>query len=224
MSYHVFLNHSRGGGPFTVHINQPLGAHLARLAHELKWSASTVSLVAIFITIITAISVIVSVESGHKYPAALILLLGCHLAYSLDCADGQLARATSTASESGAALDILCDAMGQSAILSSVGVAMLADTGRTHLYFLLIPATLANMFGLITSAALSRLGKPLARTKRSVGTAAVRLLQDYGLHVTAWAIAVAIGGAVPLVALTATGALHALFLLGRIARLSAPQH
>jgi phosphatidylglycerophosphate synthase len=77
--------------------------------------------------------------------AAVLLLT----AYTLDCADGQLARATRTSSARGAWLDVTTDAVVLSFVAASLAVALLGN-GGTPLQSLLI----SGAFGASRAASL----------------------------------------------------------------------
>jgi phosphatidylglycerophosphate synthase len=118
---------------------------------------------------------------GTASDAPDVLLAGAVLlvAYTLDCADGQLARATGTSSAKGAWLDVTTDAVTLAFLAASLCVGLLVD-GASPLTSLLI----AGAFGAARSASLftaSRVRNDeggirltgAAATLRSVATAAV---------------------------------------------------
>lgn len=100
------LRYSAGGHPLTKNGSQRLGAMLAWLGLRAGASPSAVTLLGLGTFLVAAI--------GYAWlPATSTAMLAClalmQLAYGLDCADGQLARATGSTSMWGAWFDVACD-------------------------------------------------------------------------------------------------------------------
>jgi phosphatidylglycerophosphate synthase len=118
--------------------------------------------------------------------AGLLAGLIWHAAYCCDCADGQLARLTGTATPAGARLDILCDIAVQVSLVAAV--VSVATTTRPGVppWFVAVFAG-SWMVNLVTSV----LAKEGANTSLiSSASAAVRLLKltrDYGFMLTSTA-------------------------------------
>lgn len=100
------LRHSAGGHLLTRLVSQRLGAVIAWLASRAGFSPSAVTLLGTLVFLLSGI-LYVSLPQGAAY--ALLCLALLQLAYALDCADGQLARATARTSAFGAWLDVACD-------------------------------------------------------------------------------------------------------------------
>ena len=100
------LNFSHGGYPLTREFSQRLGACLAYAGYRLGLSPSAVTLCG---TAVALGACAAYAGAGGGMPAMVALLLAFQLAYGLDCADGQLARATGATSERGAWLDVGTD-------------------------------------------------------------------------------------------------------------------
>jgi phosphatidylglycerophosphate synthase len=109
-------------------VNQRVGAHLARWARRRRLHPSALSLANLVLGVGTSVGVVVlagSVASGTVpgWAVGVAALVLWHVAYSLDCADGQLARFTGRTSTAGARLDVLADA--------AVGISLAAALAAT---------------------------------------------------------------------------------------------
>jgi phosphatidylglycerophosphate synthase len=99
-------SHSAGGGPLTRAFSQRIGAILAFLGCRLSLSPNTLTTSGLVIASLAAL-LYTSPRTGSVF-AALVLF---QLAYGLDCADGQLARATGKSSRFGGWWDVAVDAI-----------------------------------------------------------------------------------------------------------------
>src|SRR5689334_3804821 len=120
-----FLRRNRGGGLFTETVNQRLAAHLNVVAYRLGAPPTALSLVNLFLGVLTSVTVGLLAGSMHSggVPAAavgLLALVGWQVAYTLDCADGQLARVTGKASQAGRRVDVLCDVALQICLVAAI--------------------------------------------------------------------------------------------------------
>lgn len=100
------LRYSAGGHFVTRHVAQYLGAACAWAAQAAGFSPSQVTVLGTA-TFLAGAWAFVALPDGAAGVAICLLLF--QLGYALDCADGQLARATDRASAFGAWLDIACD-------------------------------------------------------------------------------------------------------------------
>lgn len=100
------LRYAAGGHPLTRVFSQRLGAAAAYLAQRAGLTPSGVTLLGLA-TFLLAAFLFASLPSGAGATLACAVLM--QLAYALDCADGQLARATGRTSAFGAWLDVACD-------------------------------------------------------------------------------------------------------------------
>ena len=98
--------YAAGGPPPTWYLAQPLAGLVAWVAVRAGISASAVTLCALFMALAGA-WILAAGEAGMLSQISAWILLT--VAYVLDCADGQVARATGTASERGGWLDVYCD-------------------------------------------------------------------------------------------------------------------
>jgi len=106
----------------TRHVSYRIGAVLALLAARLGLSPRAVTALS-FVTGVGGACVVALSEDMSAPAAGALLFLALHLAYGLDCADGLLARATHTASRSGALLDKMSDLLGAMLIPGILGIA-----------------------------------------------------------------------------------------------------
>ena len=153
--YADFLAANRGGNLFTLHINQRIGACCALIGHRLGLSPTALTMINLVFSIGAAVGVIAvtpAAVSGNVpwWPIAVIVAIAWQLAYSLDCADGQLARATGTGSPAGARVDVLCDIVSQCGFVASVAAVAVAYRPDTPVWFIAAFASLW-MVNLVTS-------------------------------------------------------------------------
>lgn len=106
LSDYLSFRYSAGGHAVTRLVSQRIGAVFAWLAMHVGLRPTAVTLLGT-LTFICAATLFVTLPSGY-WPAASVLVL-FQMAYGLDCADGQLARATQQTSAFGAWLDVACD-------------------------------------------------------------------------------------------------------------------
>ncbi len=182
-----FRARHRGGGLFTETVNQTLGAQFAVLAHRRSLPPTALTLANLVLGVGASILLVALAPAtdGHPIAAALLglgALLAWQVAYSLDCADGQLARVTGQASPAGARLDILCDIAVQIALLAAIAAVAAAHAAT--------PAWLAAVFAgtwminLITSV-MAREGTNVSLvTSTSLLVRLVKLIRDYGAIIT----------------------------------------
>src|SRR5439155_1078483 len=93
-----FRARHRGGGLFTETVNQRLGAYLCVPAYRFGLAPTVLTLANLVLGLAAAAGVAVLAGRAPAPLVGLGALVLWHLAYSLDCADGQLARVTGQAS------------------------------------------------------------------------------------------------------------------------------
>lgn len=178
-----FLARHRGGGLFTEAVSQRIGAWLALAAYR-RGLAPTVLTVTNLVLGLAAGGLVVGASgSVPALPLGFTALVLWHVAYALDCADGQLARVTGTASPAGRRVDILCDLALQVALVASVATVA-AGHEPAPAPWLVAAFAGTWVVNLVTSvlqqgeAAASLLAgsSPVIRT--------VKLVRDYGFVVT----------------------------------------
>jgi phosphatidylglycerophosphate synthase len=183
-----FLARHRGGGLFTETVNQRIGANLCVIAERYGLPPSALTIANFILGLAASILVIAFAPAmaGGRAPAVaigLVALVLWHLAYSLDCADGQLARVTGQASPAGARLDILCDVALQISLVAAVAAV-------AHWYDDNLPVWLVAVFAgswmvnLVTSALQHGTAAASLVTSRSPVVRLIKLVRDYGAVVT----------------------------------------
>jgi phosphatidylglycerophosphate synthase len=210
-----FLARHRGGGLFTETVSQRIGAQISVLAHRRGIPPTALTLANLVLGLGAAALVMFLHRPATALPVGLAALLLWHLAYALDCADGQLARVTGQTSPAGARVDVLCDVALQIALVAAVSTV----AGR---YDPVPPALIAAFAGtwlvnLITSilqqgaaaASLVSSGSPVVRL--------VKLIRDYGAVVTVVALTLTFIPEWTVWLMVAFTALNGLFLLVSIA-------
>jgi phosphatidylglycerophosphate synthase len=117
--------HARYRGPqglfFIRLVNHPLGSVLGVLLSPTRVSPNMVT-VAGLIAHLAGAAVVVALPAPAPLLGALAVMLLWQLAFSLDCADGQLARARGAASSFGAWFDQLVDVLSHSAVYAALAV------------------------------------------------------------------------------------------------------
>jgi phosphatidylglycerophosphate synthase len=213
-----FLAHHRGGGLFTENVDQRAGAYLAFAAYRLGLAPTALTLANLLVGLTASIGVLAlgtRLRDVHLATGLGALALW-HLAYSLDCADGQLARVTGRSSPAGGRVDILCDVTSQIALVSAlVTVVSVYSPGR--------PGWLAAAFAgtwmvnLVTSVlqqgsaaqSLVRGGTPIVRV--------VKLVRDFGAVVTVAGLVLAFAPQWMVWFVVACTVVNGLFLLTSVA-------
>lgn len=213
-----FLAANRGGGLITM-LSQRGGAVFAYLAWRSGLKPSHLTLLNLVLGLAASAAVIAYIPAARDgaplWPLALAALAAWHVAYMLDCADGQLARVTGTGSESGARVDILSDVAIQTSVVAVVVAVVDAYTPT-------VPAWAGAAFAavwmtnLVTSVmAKEDDGVSLVKADNIV-IRLIKLVRDYGFVITVIALALIWPEAMVAVML-AFGAVNALFLLAAIA-------
>ncbi|WP_100448955.1 CDP-alcohol phosphatidyltransferase family protein [Glycomyces xiaoerkulensis] len=199
-------------------LDQYGGAVFAYLAWRFGLKPTHLTLVGLLLGAGTSAGVIAYVplarDGAPWWPVALGALVLWQASYMLDCADGQLARATGTGSDSGARVDILCDVVIQSSVVAVV-VAV------TDAYTPSVPAWAGAAFAavwmtnLVTSVMAKGDDVSLVKSDNLV-IRLIKLVRDYGFVITVIALVLLLPEAMAAVMLF-FGAVNALFLLASIA-------
>ena len=178
-----------GGYWWTMSVNQTAGAYLARAGIRLGLHPNHVSLGTALLGVATSAAVVV-IYSYEPVIAGLVGLVGWQLSYSLDCADGQIARATGQATPRGALLDLLCDFVIHVAVVLSALHVVASSTTRD----ITVPAVIITAAWLVAPYYKGVL-ELLPEGMRSVGTSilynVVRQTRDFGLYVLVLPVAIA---------------------------------
>jgi phosphatidylglycerophosphate synthase len=110
---------------FTRVISQRIGAVLAYLAWRIGLRPNSVTLTGLVTMLAASVTLACASTKPALLPTSLLLY---QLGFGLDCADGQLARATKRTSAYGAWLDIAADHMRQVSILLALGTHFVAQS------------------------------------------------------------------------------------------------
>jgi len=189
-----FRARHRGGGLFTETINQRIGSYLCVFAYQRGLAPTVLTLANLVIGLGTSIAVVALATPmrQHEVPSAVVglgALVLWQLAYSLDCADGQLARVTGRSSAAGARVDILSDVALQISLVAAVS----AVAARYHHIPVWLVAVFTGtwMVNLVTSVlAQTGAGQSLVAS-RALAVRVAKLVRDYGAVVTALALGIA---------------------------------
>jgi phosphatidylglycerophosphate synthase len=220
-----FLARHRGGGLFTETINQRAGSYTAVAAHRLRLAPSALTLVNLALGLAASIMVtaLAPAVAEGDVPAWLVgigALVAWQVAYSLDCADGQLARVTGMAGPAGARVDILCDVAVQISLVTALSATAVAQQPDTPTW--LVAAFAGTwMINLVTSVMASGGAGSSLMTSTSPAVRVVKLARDYGAVVTVCGLVLAfLPGWTPwlMAAFTLVNGLFLLASIGQSAR------
>lgn len=212
-----FLAVKRGGGMITM-LSQRGASFFSYLAWRAGLKPSHLTLIDLLLGVAASAAVIAYIPAAREgapwWPVALTVLVAWHVAYMLDCSDGQLARATGQGSEAGARTDILSDVAIQTSVVAVV-VAV------TDAYTPAVPAWAGAAFAalwmtnLVTSVMAKEDDVSLVKSDNIV-IRLIKLVRDYGFIITVIGLALLWPEAMVVVML-GFGAVNALFLLAAIA-------
>jgi phosphatidylglycerophosphate synthase len=173
---------------FTETFSQRLGSWAAVYAHRHGIAPTVLTLGNLVLGLAAAALVLLRPQGGAAVGLAALLLW--HLAYGLDCGDGQLARVTGQTSAAGARVDVLCDVALQIALVAAVStVADRHDPAPAP--WLIAAFAGAWMVNLITSILQQGSSAQSLLTSGSPVVRVVKLVRDYGAVVTVVALTIA---------------------------------
>ena len=187
-----FRARHRGGGLFTETVDQTIASYLAAAAHRLGQPPTALTLLNLVVGLgaSVAVALLAGPMAAGTVPAAVVglgALVAWHLAYALDCADGQLARVTGQASPAGARVDILADVASQIGLLVAVSTVAVAYRPATPAW--LVAAFAGTwMVNLVTSVLQQGDKAASLVSSRSLPVRVVKLVRDYGAVVTVIAL------------------------------------
>jgi len=190
-----FLARNRGGGLFTETVNQRLAAQLCVLAEQRGLHPTMLTLGNLVIGLVASagVAAMAGPMRHGSVPAAvvgLVALVLWQLAYTLDCADGQLARVTGRTSPAGKRIDILCDVALQIALVAAV--CAVANAYHPMPVWLAAAFTGTWMVNLVTSVMAQGDAAQSLVASRSPVVRTVKLIRDYGAVVTVLALGIAL--------------------------------
>lgn len=210
------LQYSAPSAPFfTHHVSQRIGALVA-------WTCARSGVTVNLLTLSGLPFIILgcfSFAGGVPGPSAVIAFIMLQLAYAIDCADGQLARATSTKSAFGAWLDIAVDHARNVMITVAVMYYLIAIhdlgaiAGLTVAVFGVGSTVSLHAFAELKSGRPTQIDSiPASTTKRLVKTATdtavvvtvLCLLRPYPKFLMAYLVILGLGNISTTVMLSAT--------------------
>ena len=200
--------HIKSGDFLTLAVSQRVGSWIAAFAGRRGWTPNALSISNAALGVLTAFAVLAIRPSAPVLSGA-VGLVGWHLAFAADCADGQLARATRGGSAVGALVDLYCDFVAHAAVAVPLAIVALPAAGETVTRTAVLAGVAVAPLGLFLGG-LERAWVPQAAGARTPGLIATlgRVLHDYAVHVTLAAVALCVGPQACLAWLALVGALH----------------
>lgn len=183
-----FYARNRGGGLFTETVNQRVASYLCVGAHRCGLSPTALTLTNLVLGLAASVAVIAlapAMADGDvpALPVGLLALLAWHLAYSLDCSDGQLARVTGKASPAGGRVDVLADVAQQISLVTAVSTVAVAYQPDAPIW--VVAGFVGTwMVNLVTSVLQQGAGASSLVTSSSLPIRVIKLIRDYGAVVT----------------------------------------
>jgi phosphatidylglycerophosphate synthase len=216
-----FLALNRGGGLYSEAVSQPFGSAIALTAARMGLTPTALTLINLVLGVSASVTVVVlaprmAAGAVPAWAVGLGALVAWQVAYALDCADGQLARATGQASASGARLDVLCDVAAHIALVTALASVALAYRPGTPIW--LVGAFVGTwMVNLVTSVMQAGPSAASMVPSRSTPVRLVKLVRDPGVVFLAAGLVLALAPQWTVLALWGFAALNGAFLLASIA-------
>jgi len=212
---------NRGGGLYSEAVSQRLGAQFAVLAHRLGLAPSAVTLINLVLGLAASALLVVFAPAAARgdLPAwllGLVALVAWQVAYSLDCADGQLARVTGAASPAGARVDILSDVAVQISLVTAIGAIAEAHRESTPAWLVALFAG-TWMVNLVTSVLAGGANAASLVNSSSLPVRVIKLIRDYGAVVLVCGLVLAFVPAATVWLMVAFTVVNGGFLLVSIA-------
>lgn len=213
-----FLAHQRGGGLWSEAVDQRLAARVATLAHRAGASPAQLTVANLVLGLGVSVLVALAAESEPFWPIGLIALVGWQLAYVLDCADGQLARATDRTSHSGARLDVFCDFAVQAGLLTAISVVASATTSIHAGWIAAFASTWSiSLFTSVLQGSDTDRSHSLIRSQ-SLAVRVLKLSRDYGMLVTVIGVLLVVDPRTMAAVVIAGTVLNVLFIAASIVK------
>ncbi|MGK5519098.1 CDP-alcohol phosphatidyltransferase family protein [Micromonospora sp. URMC 107] len=212
---------NRGGGLFSESISQWLGAVFALVAQRLGLRPTALTIANLVLGLATSVTVValagrVAAGDVPAWAVGLLALVGWQVAYSLDCADGQLARVTGQGSPAGARVDVLADVAAQIALVAALAATAVAQKPSTPSWLVAVFAG-TWMVNLVTSVMQAGPNAASMVTSTSLPVRLVKLVRDYGAVIFAAGLVLAFAPALILWVMVAFTIVNGGFLLASIA-------
>lgn len=180
-----YLARNRGGGLFTETVNQPVAARLCVVADRMGLHPTVLTLANLVLGLAAALAVIALAPLDGWY-VGLAALVVWQFAYTLDCADGQLARVSGKASPAGKRVDILADCALQVALVAAV-VTVAGDMPR----WLVAAFAGTWMVNLVTSTLQQGDAAQSLVRSSAAPVRVLKLIRDYGAVITVIGLVIA---------------------------------
>jgi phosphatidylglycerophosphate synthase len=217
-----FLAVNRGGGLFTETFDQRLGAVFALAAYRLGLPPTALTAANLVLGVATSVAVVLTagpVAAGHL-PAWLVGVLAFlvwHVAYALDCADGQLARVAGSGSAAGARVDVLVDVAVQISLVAAVASVAMAQQWGTPATWLVAVFAASWMVNLVTSVMAKEGTNESLVASSSLPVRVVKLVRDYGAMLFLICLVLAVWPAGMIWVMVLFSLVNCLFLVASIA-------
>ncbi|MFG1902397.1 CDP-alcohol phosphatidyltransferase family protein [Micromonospora carbonacea] len=212
---------NRGGGLFSESVSQWLGAVFALVAQRLGLRPTALTIANLVLGLAASVTVValageVAAGTVPAWVVGVVALVGWQVAYSLDCADGQLARVTGTGSAAGARVDVLCDVAAQIALVAALSATAVAQRPSTPTWLVALFAG-TWMVNLVTSVMQSGPNAASMVTSTSLPVRLVKLVRDYGAVIFVAGLVLAFAPALTFWVIVAFTVVNGGFLLASIA-------
>ncbi|WP_433345630.1 CDP-alcohol phosphatidyltransferase family protein [Micromonospora sp. CA-111912] len=212
---------NRGGGLFSESVSQWLGAVFALVAQRLGLRPTALTIANLVLGLATSVTVValagrVAAGDVPAWVVGLAALVGWQVAYSLDCADGQLARVTGQGSAAGARVDVLCDVAAQIALVAALSATAVAQRPETPSWLVALFAG-TWMVNLVTSVMQAGPNAASMVTSTSLPIRLVKLVRDYGAVIFVAGLVLAFAPALVFWVIVAFTIVNGGFLLASIA-------
>jgi phosphatidylglycerophosphate synthase len=209
----------KGGHLWTVLVNQRLGSRLGAALGDRGFTPNQLSVGNLLVGLASSAGVLGLVAAGAPVAAALVALVGWQLAYTFDCADGQLARATGKTTPEGFIIDLLCDYLVQASVvvvLVATAFPSLPEGRAGSLYAAAIVGTF--LIGVFASALGTSTGIGHTASRSVVKEGIRTLFRDWGVQVLVYALAIGLGTPAVLVVVSLFSGVNVVFLVARLRR------
>lgn len=214
----------RADGPlFSKYLNNPMGSSFAALAIRYRIHPSVVTLIGLVITIGASVLIVAEADQARQWWLPGLVACVCwQLAYVLDCADGQVARATGKKSDFGARLDVLVDYFVHFAVICAL-LTVIARWSDSSIPLIVTCAVLwpVNILTAILARTDENVGHSFTRGGHVV--AILKIVRDTGFIlfvIGLWVFIDPKSVIYPIVVITAFNGVFLLASIGREAYLS----
>lgn len=216
--YRLARAHRGGGGLFTTRVSDPLGSWVAAVAIRFHIHPTVVTITDLGLAIVASTLVITQADHLQSgWAPGLVALLFWQLAYVLDCADGQIARATGKTSSFGARVDILVDFLVHMTVISAL-MTVLTQRVNPPVALIVIGAIVWPLGILIFMLARNDGNKGHSFTQRGGVVSVVKLMRDHGVRLLVVGLWLFVHPHSIVIPVAAICAVNAGFLVASIAR------